>query len=155
MSLLKALNFFGDNTLPTKFYINPPSKNRHFFWLCFERPAETPLCIFQLGGKILKKNVYNISVLHLDWRNNWVFRFSRWYSRSVPIIWLKTVHVLGLKARSRITYCLFGVNKYFFLYFHFLFCKWCVIESYGWELSTVQKWASNFHYWLSYGTLNF
>ena len=42
-----------------------------------------------------------------------------------------------------------------FLYFHFLCLKWCVIEMYGWELSTVQRWASNSQYWWSYGSLIF
>ena len=47
-------------------------------------------------------------------------------------------------------YCLFGVEKNIFFYFH-----WHVIKKYGRELSTVQRWASNSQYWWSYGTLNF
>ena len=46
-------------------------------------------------------------------------------------------------------YCLFGVKT--FLYFYILCHKWCVIERCGWELCTVQRWASNSQYWRSYG----
>ena len=51
-------------------------------------------------------------------------------------------------------YCLFGVDKIIFL-FSFLCLIWHVIERYGQELSTVQRWASNSQYWWSCGTLNF
>ena len=43
-----------------------------------------------------------------------------------------------------------------FFYFHFY--AWFgihIIDKGGWELSTVQRWASNSQYWWSYGTLNF
>ena len=48
-----------------------------------------------------------------------------------------------------------GSTDYFFSYFHFLCLIWHVIKRYGWELSTVQRWASNSQYWWSYGTLKF
>ena len=48
-----------------------------------------------------------------------------------------------------------GSTNYFFPYFHFLCLLWHVIKRYGWEISTVQRWASNSQYWWSYGTLNF
>ena len=43
----------------------------------------------------------------------------------------------------------------FFLYFHVLCLNCFVIERYGRELYTVQRWASNSKYWWSYGTLQF
>ena len=54
---------------------------------------------------------------------------------------------------SNCTYCPFGVN--YFFHFHFLCLIRHVIKRYGWEISTVQGWASNSQYWWSYGTLNF
>ena len=42
-----------------------------------------------------------------------------------------------------------------FFLFSFLCLIWHVIKRYGWEPSTVQRWASNSQYWWSYGTLNF
>ena len=42
-----------------------------------------------------------------------------------------------------------------FCLFSFLWLIWHVFKRYGWELSTVQRWASNSQYWWSYGTLKF
>ena len=47
-----------------------------------------------------------------------------------------------------------GGQNYFF-YFQFLCLIWHVNERCGWELPTVQRWASNSQYWWSFGTLNF
>ena len=43
----------------------------------------------------------------------------------------------------------------FFLYFQFQCHKWYLIEKCGWELSSVQRWASSSQYWRSYDSLNF
>ena len=46
-------------------------------------------------------------------------------------------------------------GQLFFFQFSFLCLIWHVIKRYWWEISTVQRWASNSQYWWSYGTLNF
>ena len=46
-------------------------------------------------------------------------------------------------------------HQYFFCIFILYVSNGCVIERYGWELSTVQRWASNSQYWQTFGDLNF
>ena len=135
-------------------------------------PWKTPFSKHKTGQRIsfwgFMKNQENMPRVGYQWEiQNWSRIWNRTWTENtgVPfnillvgnpavVILVDIISEQIWKYALRHTVCL-PWNYNLFLYFHFLCLNCLVIERYGWELSTFQRWASNSQYWWSCGTLNF